>query len=166
MLSNYFDVPIKVGKTTYSDKDDIHEWALSSVKGMTDTKHFVRTGNNCFSPSSLVTRAQATQILMSFANVIEDTAILVNAEKNSRLEYGATGVWESTIKLVVVGAREVILRIASRAPTNEPSFYTCVMPKLYEEPSTMWWCIQYLSLLPSRFLFSCNHPIYTEKKKI
>lgn len=120
ILSNYFDIPKKVGKTTYSDNDDIHEWALSSVKGMTDTKHLAGMGDNRFSPSSLVTRAQVAQILMSFADVIEDTSIPDKAERNSRLEYVATGVWEyTTIKPVV---REQKTALTTQAENAVPSF--------------------------------------------
>ena len=121
ILSNYFDVPQKVGKTTYADNNDIHDWALSSVKGMTDTKHLAGTGNNRFSPSSLVTRAQVAQILMSFADVIEDTSIPVKAEKNSRLEYVATGVWEYTTIKPIVKDQKTSLKTQAEKNTV-PSF--------------------------------------------
>ena len=102
ILSNYFDVAKKSGNTTYSDNDQISSWALSSVKGMTDEKHLAGTGNNMFTPKATLSRAQVCQIIMSFANIIENEAIPTHAEENSTLECVAMGVWEYTTKTPVV----------------------------------------------------------------
>lgn len=103
MLSNYFDVQKKAGRTGYVDEKEIGAWALSSVKGMTDSKHMIGVGNRKFCPKQHVTRAQVCQIIMSFAEIIYEEGIPAHASSNCMLKCVTPGVWERTdVKLVVV----------------------------------------------------------------
>lgn len=96
IFANYFEVQKISGNTSFADNNQISSWALSSVKGMVAGRHLAGTGGNMFSPKQLVTRAQICQIIISFANVIEDQSIPTHADKKSSLEYVSPEIWEYT----------------------------------------------------------------------